>query len=140
MIVGGMERRIYKRIPVQVFAIVTTEDGVRIKVEAVDISSDGLGVECNIKQRNMITPGGSFLREGRPVSVFVDLSLSDEDGQSSKIEARCHVVFSRRMSSDQCKIGLRYVEIKSNSHEWLVQFVEKASASQQRITKESSDD
>lgn len=123
----------------QVCAIVTTEDGVRIKVEAVDISSDGLGVECNTRQRNMITPGGSFLREGRPVSVFIDMSLSDEDGLSSKIEARCNVVFSRRMSSDQCKIGLRYTEIKGNSHEWLVQFIDKASASRQRINNESGD-
>lgn len=134
-----MERRFYKRIPVQVFAIVTTEDGVRIKVEAVDISSDGLGVECNTKQRNMITPGGSFLREGRPLSVFVDLNLSDEDGLSSKIEARCHVVFSRRMSSDQCKIGLRYADIESNSHEWLVRFIEKTFATQKRIGMESKD-
>lgn len=139
MNVGGMERRFYKRIPVQVFAIVTTEDGVRIKVEAVDISSDGLGVECNTKQRNMITPGGSFLREGRPLSVFVDLNLSDEDGLSSKIEARCHVVFSRRMSSDQCKIGLRYADIESNSHEWLVRFIEKTFATQKRIGMESKD-
>lgn len=123
----------------QVFAIVTTEDGVRIKVEAVDISSDGLGVECNTKQRNMITPGGSFLREGRPVSVFIDLNLSDEDGLSSKIEARCHVVFSRRMSSDQCKIGLRYADIENNSHEWLIQFIEKTLISQQRIGIEDRD-
>lgn len=109
----------------QVSAIATTEDGVRIKVVAVDVSSDGLSVECNTKQRNMITPGGSFIRDGRPVSVFVDLNLSDNDGQSSKIVARCHVVFSRRISSDQCKIGLRYVDIENNGHEWLVQFVEK---------------
>ncbi len=109
----------------QVSAIVTTEDGVRIKVVAVDVSSDGLSVECNIKQRNMITPGGSFIRDGRPVSVFIDLNLSDEHGLSSKIVARCHVAFSRRVSSDQCKIGLRYVDIENNAHEWLVQFIEK---------------
>ncbi|MDO9049545.1 MAG: PilZ domain-containing protein [Methylobacter sp.] len=120
-----MERRLYQRIPVQVSAIVTTEDGVRIKVIAVDVSSDGLGVECNIKQRNMITPGGSFVRDGKPVSVFVDLNLSDGNGQSSKIVARCHVAFSRRISSDQCKIGLRYADIENNSHEWLVRFIEK---------------
>ncbi len=119
-----MERRLYQRIPVQVSAIVTTEDGVRIKVVAVDVSSDGLGVECNIKQRNMITPGGSFVRDGKPVSVFVDLNLSDGNGQPSTIVARCHVVFSRRMSSDQCKIGLRYADIENNSHEWLVRFIE----------------
>ncbi|MDI1276854.1 PilZ domain-containing protein [Methylobacter sp.] len=120
-----MERRLYQRIPVQVSAIVTTEDGVRIKVSAVDVSSDGLGIECNIKQRNMITPGGSFVRDGKPVSVFVDLDLSDRDGHSSKIVAKCQVAFSRRMSSDQCKIGLRYADIENNSHEWLVRFIEK---------------
>ncbi|MGZ4953724.1 MAG: PilZ domain-containing protein [Methylobacter sp.] len=120
-----MERRLYQRIPVQVSAIVTTEDGVRIKVIAVDVSSDGLGVECNIRQRNMITPGGSFVRDGKPVSVFVDLNLSDDDGQSSKIVARCHVVFSRRMSNDQCKIGLRYADIENDGHEWLARFIEK---------------
>ncbi|MCK9394761.1 MAG: PilZ domain-containing protein [Methylobacter sp.] len=120
-----MERRLYQRVSVQVSAIVTTEDGVRIKVVAVDLSSNGLGVECNTKQRNMITPGGSFVRDGKPVSVFVDLNLFDEAGQSSKIAARCQVVFSRRMSSDQCKIGLRYADIENNGYEWLVQFIEK---------------
>lgn len=120
-----MERRLYQRIPVQVSAIVTTDDGVRIKVLAVDVSSDGLGIECHTKHRNMITPGGSFVRDGKPVSVFVDLNLSDADGQTSKIAARCHVVFSRRMSSEQCKIGLRYADIENNDHEWLVQFIGK---------------
>lgn len=123
-----MERRLHQRIPVQVSVIVTTQDGLRIKVAAVDVSSGGLGVECNTKQRNMITPGGSFVRDGKPVSVFVDLNLSGKDDQSSKIVARCHVVFSRRVSSDQCKIGLRYVDIENNGHEWLVQFIEKTLA------------
>lgn len=120
-----MERRLYQRIPIQVSAIVTTEDNVRIKVVAVDVSSDGLGIECNTKQRNMITPAGSFVRNGKPVSVFVDLNLSDKDGHSFKIAARCHVVFSRRMSSDQCKIGLRYADFENNGHEWLVRFIEQ---------------
>lgn len=98
---------------------------MRIKVLAVDVSSDGLGIQCNIKHRNMITPGGSFVREGRPVSVFVDLNLADDDEQSSKIAARCHVVFSRRLSSDRCQIGLRYTEIENNAHQWLVRYIEK---------------
>jgi hypothetical protein len=120
-----MERRLHQRVPVQVSVIVTTEDGVRIKVIAVDVSSDGLGIECHTRQRNMITPGGCFVRDGRPVSVHVDMNLNDEDGLSSKIVARCHVVFSRRVSSDQCKIGLRYADIENNSHKWLVRFIEK---------------
>ena len=123
-----MERRRYQRIPVQVSAIVTTEDGVRIEVVAFEISSDGLGIECNTKQRNMITPAGSFIRDGRSVSVFVDLNVSDEDGQLSKIVARCHVVFSRRISSDQCKIGLRYADFENNGQDQLIRFIEKTLA------------
>ncbi|MFI3155844.1 MAG: PilZ domain-containing protein [Methylococcaceae bacterium] len=120
-----MERRLYQRVPIQVSAIVTTEDGVRIKVVAVDVSSDGLGVECHTKQRNMITPGGSFVRDGKPVAVLVDLHLPDADEPGSNIVARCHVVFSRRISSDQCKIGLRYADIENNGHQRLVQFIDK---------------
>ncbi|MCX7094363.1 MAG: PilZ domain-containing protein [Methylobacter sp.] len=119
------ERRLYQRVPVQVSAIVTTEDGVRINVVAVDVSSDGLGVECNTKQRNIITPGGSFVRDGKPVAVFVDLNLPGTDESAAKIAARCHVVFSRRLSSDQCKIGLRYVDIENDGHERLVHFIDK---------------
>jgi c-di-GMP-binding flagellar brake protein YcgR len=119
------ERRFYPRIPVQVSAIVTTEEGVRIKAVAVDISSDGLGIECNTKQRNMITPGGSFVRDGRPVSVFVDLNMVDGDSLPAKIVAQCQVAFSRRVASDHCKIGLRFVDIDNYGQEQLTQFMEE---------------
>lgn len=120
-----MERRLYQRVPIQVSAIVTTEDGVRISVVAVDVSRDGLGIECNIKQRNMITPGGSFVRDGKPIAVFVDLTLPGVDESAAKIVARCQVVFSRRMSSDQCKIGLRYADIENGGHQRLARFIDK---------------
>jgi len=120
-----MERRRYQRIPVQVSTFVTTEDGVRIEVVAFKISNDSLEIECTTKQRNMITPEGSFIRYGRSLSVFVDINLSEEDGQSSDIVARCHVIFSRRISSDQCKIGLRYVDFENNCQEQLIRFIEK---------------
>jgi c-di-GMP-binding flagellar brake protein YcgR len=124
-----MERRLYQRIPVQVSVIVTTEDGVRIKAVAVDVSSGGLGIECHTKQRNIMTPGGSFVRDGKPVSVFVDLDLSDDEKSSLKIATRCYVVFSRRISSDQCKIGLRYADSESNSHDCIARFIEKKTKS-----------
>jgi len=120
-----MERRLYQRIPVQIPAIVTVEGGAGLKVVAVDVSGDGLGIECDIRQRNMITPGGSYVRNGKPVSVVVDVELSDGDEQSIKIVARCLVAFSRRMSNDLCKIGLRYVDIENSSREWLVRFVDR---------------
>ena len=62
----------------RVSVVVAVEGGASVKAVAVDISSDGLGIECDIRQRNMITPGGSYVRNGKPVSVVVDLELSDE--------------------------------------------------------------
>jgi hypothetical protein len=44
-----MERRFYPRIPIQVSSIVTTEEGVRIKLIVVDVSSDGLNLKCNTR-------------------------------------------------------------------------------------------
>jgi hypothetical protein len=120
-----MERRFYPRIPIQVSSIVTTEEDVRIKLIAVDISTDRINVECNTRQRNMITPGGSFVRDGRPVTVSVDLDLSVEGSFSPEIVAKCHVVFSRRVSNELCKIGLRYVDMENNVHEQLAQFMKE---------------
>lgn len=113
-----------------VSAVVAVDGGAAgIKVVAVDVSSYGVGIECDIRQRNMITPGGCYIRNGKPVSVVVDLELPDSDGQPIKIVARCLVAFSRRISNDLCKIGLRYVDFESSSREWLAGFVERKQVS-----------
>lgn len=121
-----MEKRLYQRIPINISAIVTTGDDAPINVVAVDISSNGLGIECNIQQWNTVTPRGSFIRDGRPLSVVVKLNLPDENGQLSKFEAKCHVIFSRRMSMDQCKIGLRFASIQKNCYQRLVRYIQLA--------------
>ncbi len=121
-----MERRFYYRDPLQVSIVVTNDHGVRIEVLAIDVSSDGLSIQCDINQRNLITPGGSFIRDGRPVTVCVHLDLPGESEDLPKIVARCHVKFSRRISSDECKIGMRYVEFEGDGYERIVQFVEKS--------------
>ena len=124
-----MERRFYYRVPLQVSIVVTNDHGVRIEVLAIDVSSDGLSIQCDINQRNLITPGGSFVRDGRPVAVCVHLVLPGESEDLPEIVARCHVKFSRRISSEECKIGMRYVEFEGDAHKRIVQFVEKSLAS-----------
>ena len=123
------ERRLYYRVPLQVSAIVTNDHGMRIEVLAIDVSSDGLGIRCDINQRNLITPGGSFVRDGRPVEVCIHLDLPGENEDSPQIVVRCHVKFSRRISSDECNIGMRYIEFEGDGYNRIVQFVEKTVAS-----------
>lgn len=127
-----MEKRIYPRITANLSAVIGNEDGIRLKVMALDASCEGLCVECNTIERNLVTPGGNFVRDGKPVELFVWLDLPDENGGTAKIEARCHVAFSRRVANDKCKIGMRYTDLDKKHYEKLVRFIESSLPSNDR--------
>jgi len=102
---------------------------VHLKVLAVDASSKGVCIQCNTYERNLITPGGSFVSEGKPVELFIWLELPFEGEEAKRVGARCHVAFSRRISRDQCKIGMRYLDLEENEYDTLVEYIESADAS-----------
>ena len=123
-----MEKRLYPRVATQLTAVVENGEGVHINVVAMDASSEGLCIQCNISERNLITPGGCFVRDdGKPVELFVWLELPLGIGGAEKIGARCHVAFSRRISNDQCQIGMRYMDLDQGGYEALISFIESAS-------------
>lgn len=119
-----MEKKYYGRVSKQLSAIVANEDGFHLKVVTVDTAIDGVSILCNIYQRDVITPGGSFIRDGRPVKLSITLDLPDDD-HASPIMARCHIAYSRRISKDQCMIGMRYVDFENNSQDRLLRFIRK---------------
>ncbi len=121
-----MEKRIYPRVEAKLSAVIGNEDGIRLRVRTSDASSEGLCVECNTAERNLVTPGGNFVRDGKPVELFVWLDLPDEKGGTAKIEARCHVAFSRRVANDKCKIGMRYTALDKNHYDRLIRFIESS--------------
>lgn len=122
-----MEKRFYPRVQRQFTAVVENGEGVHINVVAMDASSEGLSIQCNTFERNLITPGGCFVRnDGKPVELFVWLKLPSGVGDAETIGARCHVAFSRRISSDQCQIGMRYMDLDQGGYESLIAFIESA--------------
>ncbi len=129
LVVNVMEKRIYPRVEAKFPAVIANEAGIRLNVVARDASCEGLSVECNTIERNLVTPGGSFVRDGKPVELYVWLDLPDEAGGSAKIKARCHVAFSRRIANDRCKIGMRYMDLEKNAYEKLIRFIELSMAS-----------
>lgn len=124
-----MEKRVYPRVIRQFSAVVENYEGVHLKVLAVDASCEGVCIQCNTFERNLITPGGSFVSNGKPVELFVWLELPFEDGVAKKIGARCHVAFSRRISKDQCEIGMRYTDMDEGVYDTLINYIESAVAS-----------
>jgi hypothetical protein len=125
----AMEKKYYYgKVSKQLSAIIENEDGLRLKAVAVDTAGDGVSILCNIYQRDVITPGGSFIRDGRPVELSISLDLPDEEGRLTPISARCHITYSRRISKEQCLIGMRYVDFEHNSHDRLLRFISKSMA------------
>lgn len=124
-----MEKRLYPRVEKQFSVVVENEQGVHLNVIAVDASSEGVCIQCNTLERDLITPGGSFVSDGKPVELFLWLELPFANGQSKKVATRCHVSFSRRLSSDQCKIGMRYMDLEKKEYETLVKYIVYTNAS-----------
>lgn len=124
-----MRKKLYPKISKQLSAVVANEDGVQLNVLALDTSSAEICIQCDIKQRNFMTPGGSYVRGGRPVELSISLELPDENGRVSPIAARCHIAYSRRISKDLCKIGMRYIDMGKSDYNRLIQFIEKTLAS-----------
>jgi hypothetical protein len=115
-----IEKRFYPRIVKPFSAVVQDGSGVQLKVIAHDTSGDGLCIQCDISERNILTPGGSFVRDGKPVELFVWLDLPLAGGMSERIGVRCHVAYSRRISNNRCQIGMRYMGIAKKEQKKLI--------------------
>ncbi len=121
-----MQKRIFPRVATQIPAVIDNGDGLRFRALALDASSEGLSIQCSIMQRNMITPGGSFVRNGKPVELFVQIALPLDNGDAEFVDARCHIAFSRRLSRDTCQIGMRYTEIGPDQFRALMDYIESS--------------
>lgn len=124
-----MKKKWYPRVIKEISAIIENESGVHLNVIAIDASSEGVCIQCNTIQRNMITPGGSFVDNGKPVELYIWMELPFKDGMERQVSARCHVVFSRRESKNQCKIGMRYMEFEPGMKDTLIDYMQLAAVS-----------
>lgn len=124
-----MNKKYFGKVSSQLPAIVANEDGMRLKVTTVDTASDGISILCNIHQRDAITPGGSFLRNGRPMQLSIALDLPDDKGQAVPFTATCNVAYSRRISKEKCMIGMRYIDLERDSEVNLYRYIKSATIS-----------
>lgn len=130
-----MEKKIYPRVTAQLPVIVTNAEGVRLKVVAIDTSSDGFSIRCSTLQRDLMTPGGCYIRNGRPVELKARLDLPLADDRSLQVRARCNIEFSRRIARDRCEIGMRYKDLEGDGYENLIRFIENRLASNDAVAQ-----
>jgi len=118
-----IEKRFYPRVEKQFSVVVENAQGMHLSVMGLDASSEGVCIQCNTIERDLITPGGSFVCHGKPVELVVLLDLPFDNGYSERVRVRCHVSFSRRLSSDQCRIGMRYMGLEQKEYDTLVKYI-----------------
>lgn len=121
-----MEKKIYPHVSIHLPVFITNVEGIRFKVVAFDMTNEGFVFQCSTNQRNLITPGGCFIHNKRPLELDVRLILpatADNNGTEG-INARCHVAFSRRIARDHCEIGVRYMDIEASGYDKLLKFLD----------------
>ncbi|MDO8844594.1 MAG: PilZ domain-containing protein [Methylicorpusculum sp.] len=121
-----MEKKIYPQVSIHLPVFITNVEGIRFKVVAFEMSNDGFAFKCSTNQRNLITPGGCFIHNKRPMELDVRLILpaSAENNGSEGISACCHVIYSRRIARDECEIGVRYFNIEAVGYDKLLSFLD----------------
>lgn len=119
-----MHQKYFPRITKELPAVLENSEGVHLKVTAIDTGFDSVSIQCNTIKRNIITPGGRYISGGKPIELFLSLGLPYEDGMMEMVSLRCYVAYSRRISSEQCKIGMRYANLDNDSFEALKKYVQ----------------
>ena len=110
-----IEKRFSPRVDVQLSAVISVSENLRLNVEVTNVSQNGVCVQCNTITRNLITPGGCFMRGLHPIELGVSLWVSEKENDKRQMGALCQVIYSRRIAKDQCQIGLKFKEMDAES-------------------------
>lgn len=124
-----MRKKLSPQINTRLPIVIAGQDGVHVEAQTLLASTEGLALQCNTSERNQVTPGGSFVRDGRPLELFVRLRIPEGANGSAQVAARCQITYSRRVARDVCQIGLRYVDFESDGGDKLLRFIESRLAS-----------
>ena len=96
-----------------------------VYTQTLNVSIDGFAIQCSMRERNKLTPQGDFVDDGgKPVEVDVNLQWQDLQGQKESVDARCRVVYSRRIAQDKCQIGMNFIELRGDGHSKLLMFIQ----------------
>ncbi len=122
-----MRKKFYPKVAMKFPAVVTSDEGISLKVTGLEISTEGLTIQCSTAERNLITPGGCFIHNGRPLELDLRIDFARSANQVNLVVARCHVNFSRRITKNTCQIGLVFLEISDENHGKIKQMIEASS-------------
>jgi len=118
------KRRSKPRVDISLLSASICDNENEISGKAFNISLGGVAVKCSTFERDQITPKGDYVCEGKPLEVSLVLNLPENKENNYALKARCRVVYSRRLTQDECQLGMHFLEMDAVGKERLMQFVE----------------
>ncbi len=90
---------------------------------ALDMSLDGLQIECDHKTQQQIIQANEKQAPGQPIEMNVQVRLPVTKHSNTRMEMRCRLVIARRLAQDKYHLGLNYLQVKDADK--LITFLDK---------------
>jgi len=122
-ILGITERRQTPRFAVDLSVDVVLEDGTILPVKATNISSSGLLIYCDSWVTDEIEPRGIQSHSVSHIrfKAIAELNIGDV---TKKLYARCRITSVQRMSQDEFRLNLAFVDFENGSESVLDAFLD----------------
>ena len=116
------EQRQFPRIPLNAPAVIVNGSGEKCRVQAMNISPDGLQLRSDVPGARLAHPQGGKIDPLNAPRVDIALSLEIDD-QRRTLLLHCELLYLTTVDSDpKCVMGLRFGQLEPQSESLISAF------------------
>ncbi len=117
------ERRHYPRVATDLPLEVLTEGGETARGTICNLSMGGVEISCDRGCADRILPSGHQAFPGQPIRAQLRLQLPAADGAVTAVQASGEIVVSRRMSQDEFRVGIHFLNFDGDGEQAVERYV-----------------
>ena len=106
------EKRQYPRIKARLPLEIISKSGEVLPAVSLDMSLDGLQIECDHKTQQQLVHANEKHNSGQPVEMDIQIQLPLSQHSLSRMEMRCRLVITRRLAQNTYHLGLNYLKLE----------------------------
>lgn len=121
--VDGLELRREPRFVVDLEAKIHSEGGVTGLIRLVNLSRNGLQMECSYQLMRATMPNVHRPDPSEPIQLTIQIPVPDTDEEELSILSQ--VIYARRLAQDKFVIGCEFENLSEHSAEKLDHYLER---------------
>ena len=107
------EKRQFPRVKARLPLKIINPDGDILQATSLDMSLDGIMVECDHQTQQQLMSGNEKENPGQPIEFHVQVQIPVTKNSNHRVEMRCRLVTSRRLAQDTYHLGLNYLDFEN---------------------------